>query len=251
MQARPLLIALILLGVLVLLPPRSVEAGQLKVSPIRLDLRAEEPISTVTVSNSADEPVLLHLSVQAWDHTTGNDRYLDTRDLLLNPMIFELGPGQQQLVRIGLARPLSNERERAYRLFIREVPQQAHQKTRQITTVLNLSLPVFVAPEQADAPLLIWRLEQTSATRLALQVENRGNLHAVVSTIALQRQSGESLASIDRRFYVLPGQARRWDVPGSLAGPDESVTLTASSRRGPLQAALSLGVSTTVEEALR
>ena len=71
MQARPPLIALILLGVLVLLPPRSVEAGQLKVSPVRLDLRAEAPISAVTVSNSADEPVLLHLSVQAWDHATG------------------------------------------------------------------------------------------------------------------------------------------------------------------------------------
>jgi fimbrial chaperone protein len=251
MHTRSPLIALILLGVLVLLPPRPIEAGQLKVSPVRLDLRAEEPISAVTVGNPGAQPVLLHLSVQAWDHVTGSDRYLDTRDLLLNPMIFELEPGQQQLVRIGLARPMGNERERAYRLFIREVPQRARQKTRQIITVLNLSLPVFVAPVQAGAPLLIWRLEQTSAARLTLQVENRGNLHAVVSTIALQRQNGESLASIDRRFYVLPGQARRWDVPGSLAGPGESVTLTASSRRGPLQAALSLGISTTVEEALR
>jgi fimbrial chaperone protein len=251
MHARPPLIALILFGVLAFLPPRSGEAGQLKVSPVRLDLRAEQPISAVTVSNPAEESVLLHLSVQAWDHDTGSDRYRDTRDLLVNPMIFALEPGHEQLVRIGLARPLGSERERAYRLFIREVPQRARQKARQITTVLNLSLPVFVAPMRADAPVLVWRLEQTSPARLALQVENRGNLHAVVSSIALQDQRGEALASIDRRFYVLPGQARRWDLAGRLATPDEAVTLTALSRRGPLRAALNPGVSTTIEEAHR
>jgi fimbrial chaperone protein len=113
MHARVTLAALILLVMSVLSPPRSAEGGQLKVSPIRLDLGAEAPISAVTVSNPADEPMLLHLSIQAWDHAGGSDRYRDTRDLLLNPMIFELEPGQKQLVRIGLARPLNNENEGA------------------------------------------------------------------------------------------------------------------------------------------
>lgn len=233
------------------MPPRSLEAGQLKVSPVRLDLSVDAPVSAVTVSNPAAQPVLLHLSVQAWDHVTGSDRYQDTRNLLLNPMIFELEPGQRQLVRIGLARSLNNELERAYRLFIREVPRRARQKTRQITTVLNLSLPVFVAPMQADAPRLVWRVEQTSATRQALKVENRGNLHAVVSSIALKRQSGEALASIDRRFYVLPGQLRRWELTGRVAAQGEPLTLTASSRRGPLRMALGLGTGATIEETFR
>ncbi len=251
MGTRASLIALILLGGLALLPPRSVEAGQIKVSPIRLDLDADNPVSVLTVSNPGAEPMLLHLQVQAWDHVTGSDRYLETRDVLLNPLIFRLQPGQQQLVRLGLARPLGSERERAYRLFVREVPERSRQNKREITTILNISLPVFVAPREGAAPLLVWRLERTSATGLTLWVENRGKLHAEVSSIALQRQSGDRLAAIDRRVYVLPGQSRRLDVPIRLANPDEPVTLTASSRRGPLQAALSLGTSTTVEEALR
>lgn len=251
MVTRTSLIVLILLGMLAHLPLRSVEAGQFKVSPIRLDLATDRPIGVLNVSNPSADPLLLHLEVRAWDHMAGSDRYLDTRDVLLNPMIFELAPGQQQLVRIGLSRPVFGERERAYRLFIREVPQRAGQSKRQITTVLNVSLPVFVAPQGSGAPLLVWRLERAPTTGLALWVENRGNLHAEVSSIALQRKSGERLAAVDRRVYVLPGQSRRLDLSGRLADPDEPVTLTAASRAGPLQTALTLGKSSSIEGTLR
>lgn len=245
------LIALILLGVLALLPPRSVDAGQFKISPVRLDLSADRPIGVLTVSNPSAEPLLLHLNVRAWDHASGSDRFLDTRDLLLNPMIFELGPGRQQLVRIGLMRPSGSEREQAYRLFIREVPQLARQRKRQITTVLHVSLPVFVAPREAGAPDLIWRLERSGADGLALWVENRGNLHSEVFSIALHGQGREPPVAIDRKIYVLPGQSRRLDVPDHLAKPGEPVTLTAESRNGPLQTAVRLGKSPAVEGALR
>ena len=245
------LIALIVLGALVLLPPRSVDAGQFKISPIRLDLSVDRPIGVLTVSNSGAEPLLLHLNVQAWDHVAGSDRFLDTRDVLLNPMIFELAPGREQLVRIGLTRPSGAEIEQAYRLFIREVPQLARQKKRQITTVLHVSLPVFVAPREAGAPELVWRLERSGATGLALWVENRGKLHAQVSSIALQGRGDEQPLALDRQIYVLPGQSRRLDLPGRLANPHEVVTLTAESRDGPLQTALRLGKRPAVDGVLR
>ena len=251
MGTRTSLIVLILAGVLAAPPLRSADAGEFKISPIRVDLSVDRPIGVLNVSNPSAEPLLLHLEVQAWDHVAGSDRYMDTRDVLLNPMIFELEPGQQQLVRIGLTRPASSERELAYRVFIREVPQRARQKKRQITTVLHVSLPVFVSPRKAGAPDLIWRLEQAGATGLALWVENRGGLHAKVLSIALRRPNGEPLAAIDRQIYVLPGQSRRLDIPGHLTDPDEPVTLTAESRDGPLRSALRLVKNATVEGALR
>ena len=211
MGTRTSLIVLILSGVLAVLPPRSADAGEFKISPIRVDLNVDRPIGVLNVSNPSAEPLLLHLEVQAWDHVAGSDRYMDTRDVLLNPMIFELEPGQQQLVRIGLTRPASSERELAYRVFIREVPQRARQKKRQITTA-------------ACMPRL---------------------------SIALRRPNGEPLAAIDRQIYVLPGQSRRLDIPGHLTDPDEPVTLTAESRDGPLRSALRLVKNATVEGALR
>ena len=250
MGTKAPLIAVFLVGVLALLPPRSVEAGQFKISPIRLNLSIDTPIGVLNVSNPGVEPLLLHLDVQAWDHVTGSDRFLDTRDLLLNPMIFELAPGQQQLVRIGLTRPAGGEREQAYRLFIREVPQLAQRKKRQITTVLHISLPVFVAPRETGAPDLSWRLERLGTTGLTLWIENRGKLHAEVSSIALTGGSGAPLA-IDRQIYVLPGQSRRLDIPDVPADWEGPFTLTAESRNGPLRTALRLEKGTGVNGALQ
>ena len=156
-------IVLILLGALVLSPPRSAEAGQFKISPVRLYLGADRPSDVLRVSNRGVEPLLLHLNVQAWDHPAGRDRFQDTRDVLLNPMIFELAPGQQRLVRIGLMRPSGVEHEQAYRLFIREVPQLVRRKRRQIDTVLHVSMPVFRGPGGVQrartglAPRTDWR----------------------------------------------------------------------------------------------
>ena len=250
MGTRSSPIVLILLGVLALLPPRSVDAGQFKISPVRLDLSVDRPIGVLNVTNPGAEPLLLHLNVQAWDHATGSDRFLDTRDLLLNPMIFELAPGQQQLVRIGLTRPSGNEREQAYRLFIREVPQLARQKRRQITTVLHVSLPVFVAPRDTGAPDLDWRLEQSGTAGLTLWVENRGKQHAQVSSIALQGPGRAPLA-VNRQIYVLPGQSRRLDLPGAPADWAGPLTLTAESRNGPLRTALRLDKATDIDGSLR
>lgn len=250
MGTKTPLIAVLLLGVLAFLPPRSVDAGQFKISPIRLDLSIDTPISVLNVSNPGVEPLLLHLDVQAWDHAAGSDRFLDTRDLLLNPMIFELAPGQQQLVRIGLTRPTGAEREQAYRLFIREVPQLAQRKKRQISTVLHVSLPVFVAPREAGAPDLAWRLERSGATGLVLWVENRGKQHAEISSIALEGPGRAPLA-INRQIYVLPGQSRRLDLPGVPADWAGPLTLTAESRNGPLRTALGLDKATAIDGALR
>jgi fimbrial chaperone protein len=251
MRARSYVIAGLVLGILAALSPRSVEAGQLKVSPVRLHLGAANPVSLVRISNPGDQAVLLHLRLQHWGHPQGADRYVDTQDVLLNPMIFRLEPGEDQLVRIGMTRLMDNKRELAYRLFIREVPEGKATAKRRISTYLNISLPLFVAPKEPDGPLLVWRLEQESVSKAVLEVENRGNLHAEVSSIALQRQSGEAFASIDRRTYVLSGESRRWELPGNALAGDEWFTLTAASGGEPVQSVLRPGAAGSVEEALR
>ncbi len=234
--------------------PDGAAAGQLKVSPIRLDLSAEQPLGVVTIANPGDTPVLLHLRLREWHHHGGRDVYSDSRELLLNPMIFKLQPQQEQIVRVGLVRSLGSERERAYRLFIQEVPTDRPQRKRRIATYLSISLPLFIAPDAAerdrpDRSILVWNLEPSQNGSLALQVENKGNLHAEVATLGLRRQSGAPVATIDRRTYVLAGERRQWVVPGDAVRQGEILTLTAESDSGPIRMALRPGKSGPVEEA--
>ncbi len=234
--------------------PDGAAAGQLKVSPIRLDLSAEQPLGVVTIANPGDAPVLLHLRLREWHHRGGRDVYSDSRELLLNPMIFRLQPQQEQLVRVGLVRPLGSEQERAYRLFIQEVPDGRPRIKRRIATYLSISLPLFVAPDAAergepDRSILVWNLEPTPDGGLVLEVENKGNLHAELGALGLRRQNGAPVTTIDRRTYVLAGGRRQWALPGDVVDRGEILTLTAESDSGPVRMALRPGKSGPVEEA--
>lgn len=242
-------LSVILLCLAALGPPDAVEAGQLKVTPVRVELDADRPLGVITVGNPGDEPVLLHLRIREWNHRGGQDVFSDTRDVLLNPMIFELQPQQEQLVRIGLIKPNTSERERAFRLFVQEVPSGPVVQKRRIATYLRISLPLFVAPAKPDVPILTWHLEPKSAEELVLRVENRGNQHAEINSVSLLRANGKPVAAIDRRTYILAGQPRQWTIPAGSFDHRELLTLTAASDRGTVRAALKLGQDGPVEEA--
>ena len=183
-----------LLCLLSLCLAESAAAGQLKVSPIRLDLSAGQPQGVVTVGNTGSEPALIHVRVRAWHHRAGQDVFDESRDVLVNPMIFKLEPQQDQLIRVGLLRPKAGTSEGAYRMFIQEVPQGTSQN-RRIATYLRISLPIFVAPEQPDGPILVWRAEPKSADEFVLSVQNQGNLHTRISSLALLRQNGQAVTT--------------------------------------------------------
>lgn len=242
-------LSLILLCLAALGPPDVVEAGQIKVSPTRIELTADQPLGLLTVGNPGDEPVLLHLRISEWNHVGGHDVFTDSRDVLVNPMIFELQPQQEQLIRVGLIKPNTSARERAFRLFVQEVPAGPVVQKRRIATYLRISLPLFIAPAKPDVPILTWRLEPKSAEELVLRVENQGNQHAEIDSVSLLRPNGKPVAAIDRRTYVLAGQQRKWSIPANAFDHREFLTLTAASDRGTVRTALKLGRSGPVEEA--
>ncbi len=229
----------------------SAAAGQLKVSPIRVDLSAGQPMGVVKVGNAGESASLIHVRVRAWHHLTGLDAYDESNDVLVNPMIFKLEPGDEQLIRIGLRRPQAKPREVAYRVFIQEVPQEARSRDRRIATLLRISLPIFVAPEEPDDSILVWRVEPRADDQLVLSVENAGNLHTQISSFALLRQGGAPLTEVDGRTYVLAGQRREWVVPRTALGDDAVLTLTAASDKGPFTTALRLDGATPLEAVQR
>jgi len=248
---RPQVFALILLGLWVGWLPGSSDAGEIKISPIRVELSAAEPVGVVNIANPSDEPILLHLRLKQWSHRDGPDEFQDSRDVLLNPMIFELDPGEDQVVRIGLTHPLREERESSFRLFIQEVPDSSQPKQQNVATQLKISLPLFVAPREPVPANLVWRLIRRSATELALRVRNEGNLHGEILSIAVQRSDGQPFAFVDQRTYVLPGQGREWVLPAGSVTEKDLLTLTASTRQGSVESALRLGTPSAIEEALR
>lgn len=80
-------------------------AAQLKVAPVRVDLGAESRVGVVQIENLSDEPTHISLRIFAWRQDQGEDELVPTRDILVNPAMFELPPRSRQLARIGMQAP--------------------------------------------------------------------------------------------------------------------------------------------------
>jgi fimbrial chaperone protein len=127
-------------------------AGQLDVSPTRIELTAAKPTAAVTLKNEGGDKVVIQNSIVAWTREGKKDRYAPTKDLIVTPPIATVAPGGSQVLRIGLRRPVDPRRELAYRLFVQEIPPPPKAGFAGVQIALRLSLPVLVQPAAPASP---------------------------------------------------------------------------------------------------
>lgn len=194
------------------LPPLEVLAGAFGVSPIRVDLDPATRTGLVTVVNDDDRKLYFQLKLVEWTQSPeGEDRYADSSDLLFFPQIFTLEPKDKRLIRIGVKAPPAGP-ERAYRLFIEELPDPNAGPSggAQVAVRLRFGVPVFVSGGKGDPKAVI-----TSATdspgAVQLAIRNEGTRQVRFETIALRRD-GRELASA-AGWYVFPGTTRTFSIP--------------------------------------
>ncbi|WP_312074703.1 MULTISPECIES: molecular chaperone [Acinetobacter] len=215
-------------GLTILLLPLMVltsfsHAAGFSVSPIKVNLTPENnKVMSLRVHNSSNELVALQAEVMGWNQKDGKDLYESkTREILVTPPIFTVPPGETQIIRVGLRRPLDLKQELSYRLFLQELPPPIPNKFQGLQMVMRMSLPVFVAPATGQASSdLSWRIHQVNKGNLILESHNRGNGHAQVTELRLKLPNGQELVQTGNT-YLLPGSKQEWSIDfkgGSLSG---------------------------------
>jgi fimbrial chaperone protein len=215
----------------VLLWVRAVDAGGIGVYPIRVDLSATDPTSSLQLTNDELSTLLMHATVFMWDQRAGNDRLTATRDIIVSPPIFSLHPGATQILRLGFLADASPRAERAYRLVIKEVPAEA--QVDKVHLALTISIPVFVQPPIATEPKLEIRARRLDRTHVQLTFSNSGTAHVRITRLRWRDPKAVQLAGEDGSlFYVLPGAfiRRTLTYADHNAGPMLSVEADADQR---------------------
>lgn len=200
----------IFLSLLACVAPASL-AGQFSVNPVRVDLSPDSTIAALKVTSQGDQPVTLQVRTLSWIQDNGQDVLAASRDILASPPIFNLAPGAEQVVRVGLRASPVKGQEQTYRVLFEEVLPPAAADFRGLRIALNISIPVFVNSGEDLKAAAEWRLVR-AAGDLEIRVINRGDAHYRASRIDLISPAGERLAGLEGNFYVLPGQARGWSV---------------------------------------
>lgn len=200
------------------LPLMPAHAGDFSISPLRLDLSATSRTAAMTVRNGERE-ALVQAEVVLWEQVDGEDRLTTTRDLLVSPAVFTLPAKGSQLVRVALrGPPVDTTRELSYRLILQEVPQAANPDFSGLQIALRLSVPVFVANENATGPAIAWSAA-ASGNDLVLTAQNSGDTHARIHAFTVAPTVGADAPLVQPvGTYILPGQSNSWRLGQNQGG---------------------------------
>lgn len=206
-------------------------AEAFQVRPVRLDLGSRQPTGQLVVSNPTARPLLIQAEAFDWSQTQDRDQLQPSSDLIVNPPIFELAPGAQQVVRVGLRRAAQDGVERPHRIWLTQVATTPDEGDTGVQMLLRLSLPVFVVGTGAGTSQAQW---QRGAADGVVELNNAGTRHVHVRELRLASDDGAPTTL--GPCYALPGGRCRWPLPPALR--HKTLRIEADSNAGTLRSQL-------------
>ena len=207
-------------------------AGSFGISPVGLSLPANRSASSVTIENTGDAPIVIQGKTLGWTQEAGKNVRVESRDLILNPPLFQLAPGEKQLVRIASRKGPPRETEAAYRVVFTEIlsKEAPHQDGLSFRIALAQDIPVYIEPATPAArPQVRWEAQRTPGG-YRVTVFNSGQRHYRLTNVRLsiaeaqpQQQVGIVVALAQSSFAIdIPASVPRTAATIRLLGQIES-----------------------------
>lgn len=206
-----------LLGLVIPLPSL---AADIALMPTTIQFDATTRRSTVQVTNNGKDPVIMQAETIGWKRVNGVDQDTSTSDLVVNPPVFTIQPGQTQIVRLGVRRAAEVDSEAMYRMVLREIPPLAvpglSTVSGNVQVLVALRVPVYVSPANVVRNEQ-WKLDRDGAGNVVAQVSNEGNVHLKVAQLRLHegevRESSQRGSEQNVATVLFPGEQRRFVIP--------------------------------------
>jgi fimbrial chaperone protein len=222
------------LGFLALATVHYACAGVFSVTPVRIYMVPKDRAVAVTITNEADEPVVLQADVYEWRQTAeGEDDLVPSEDLILAPPIIKLAAKARQVVRLARLQPPDASRQLTYRLILRELPEAVPTKGISVPIALALSMPVFITPPVAKHRTACTAARDDRGT-LAVSCANGGTAYAQVREV-LVRQDAQIVGRFEGGAYILPGARKRLALKAEHPAPVGALKLVVTFDDGDTQ----------------
>ena len=177
-------------------------AANLSISPTQIDLKPNQKTGIVTLEKKGTNPVNLQLDAKSWDMDE-NGKFIetDTGDFVFYPKTLTIKPSEQASIRVGYTSDFP-DKEKPYRVIIEEVPeitqpkQEADKVNAGITSVLRLSVPLYVVPANA-IPAVQVELAQlkAEAQHLKVGIKNPTAYHVTLKSASVKLLKGNTTLS--------------------------------------------------------
>jgi fimbrial chaperone protein len=161
----------------------------------------------------------------------GKDRYAESGDILFFPRLMIFDKKEEKILRAGIRVPAA-AMEKAYRLFIEEIPgPRKQQEGTAIALAIRFGVPIFVHPLKEEPRGEVGPLTMSEGT-FRVPVKNSGNVHFVIQSVLVKGKNGKGEKILSRElsgWYLLAGASRVFttEIPpeacGNLAGVEIEV----------------------------
>jgi fimbrial chaperone protein len=226
---------LMLMASLVLAYAPSVFAGNFMVNPVRIFVAARDRATAITVTNAADEPLLMQADIYQWtQNDKGEDVLTLTEDLVMSPPVVKLGPKSKQVVRLALLKPRPAGEQLTYRIIVRELVEAkiSTQEKPEVPIAIAFSMPIFITPNGLK-PKVGCTITRPNAL---VTCENSGKAYTHVREFELKNAAGEKIAALEQGGYLLAGSKRSFDLkPVAATVPAGAAKLQVKLDDGQLQ----------------
>ena len=206
-----------------------------------MTIAANEQSGSVVVTNTGPDEVIIQVRPYTWSQN-GEESRADTRELIVNPPIFKLVAGEQQLVRVASRIAPAQEIERAYRLVFSEIPPANEApKAAGFQIRVAMDIPLYLEPIAPSTAQPAFRLEQSAAgTRLV--ATNTGGRHFRLRDVRVQ--DGDTTIHTTPRIVILAKSMLAIELPAAaknaqtlrLIGQDDAdqpVSIEIAAQRAP------------------
>ena len=223
-------------------------AADIGVSPVAVHLDQANSRATVTVANNGRAAVVMQAEVIEWKRLPDHqDADAPTTDMIVNPAVFSLEPGQSQVVRVGLRKAAHPDREGTYRVVLREVPMPPPLgETRvsgQVRVLMALRVPIYVSPLNVVRDPRIHAVSHADGSIVA-NIRNDGNVHVRVGRLRVRAGDADPAAPAvsDQAVaeVVFPGESRQFKVGRIATHPGSSLRLELVTDQGPFDVPVTL-----------
>lgn len=226
------------------------EAG-VAVAPVQLFVQASNPIAVLTLRNSDPKPVTFQVQTFRWEQLNGKNTLIPVNNLIVSPPIFTVPGDSSQLIRLGFVAIQPNAIQKTYRVLIRQLPGKTEvnkQNKLTVQVLLDLSLPLFVAPDAPTQQILQTRLF-SKAGKTYLQLDNQGNVFLNLLQINVTGKNGKAITMQPLNMYLLAHTQQTLQLPSSVNNSNYPLTFAINTSWQNYSVSLAIGQTKTLTTA--
>ncbi|MFY9589892.1 molecular chaperone [Rickettsia endosymbiont of Halotydeus destructor] len=123
----------------------SVVQAAFTIAPVKLTIDKDNRIANINLRNDNDVPKSFQLMLYKVEYINGKEVLKETKDLMATPVMFRIGAGRNQLIRITLTNKISySKKQDAYRIGVKELAHRRAGMQSQVQFVVEFGVPVTI-----------------------------------------------------------------------------------------------------------